>query len=77
MMSSKQAESYLDTFVGSFFKLCYILNSAILKCVCQEKKFLCIIFATIGQYSYFINPSLAEHDMPCLSKQCRSRSVGF
>ena len=24
-----------------------------------------------------INPSLAEHDMPCLSKQCRSRSVGF
>ena len=25
----------------------------------------------------FVNPSLAEHDMPCLSKQCRSRSVGF
>ena len=24
-----------------------------------------------------INPSLAEHDMHCLSKQCRSRSVGF
>ena len=24
-----------------------------------------------------IYPSLAEHDMPCLSKQCRSRSVGF
>ena len=23
------------------------------------------------------NPSLAEHDMPCFSKQCRSRSVGF
>ena len=23
------------------------------------------------------NPSLAEHDMPCLSKQCRSRSLGF
>ena len=22
-----------------------------------------------------INPSLAEHNMPCLSKQCRSRSV--
>ena len=21
-----------------------------------------------------LNPSLAEHDMPCLSKQCRSRS---
>ena len=24
-----------------------------------------------------INPSRAEHDIPCLSKQCRSRSVGF
>ena len=24
-----------------------------------------------------INHSLAEHDMSCLSKQCRSRSVGF
>ena len=23
------------------------------------------------------NPSLAEHNTPCLSKQCRSRSVGF
>ena len=27
--------------------------------------------------SPLLNPSLAEHDMPCLSKQCRSRSVGF
>ena len=26
---------------------------------------------------WILNPSLAEHDMPCLSKQCRSRSVGF
>ena len=24
-----------------------------------------------------VNPSLAEHNMPCLSKQYRSRSVGF
>ena len=24
-----------------------------------------------------LNPSLADHDMCCLSKQCRSRSVGF
>ena len=24
-----------------------------------------------------LNLSLAEHDIPCLSKQCRSRSVGF
>ena len=28
-------------------------------------------------YFYPFNPSLAEHDMPCLSKQCKSRSVGF
>ena len=27
--------------------------------------------------STVFNPSLAEHDMPCFSKQCRSRSVGF
>ena len=27
-------------------------------------------------YKTFLNPSLAEHDMPCLSKQCRSRSFG-
>ena len=27
--------------------------------------------------SVLFNPSLAEHDIPCLSKQCRSRSVGF
>ena len=32
----------------------------------------------IGESAYFFfNPSLAEHDVPCLSKQCRSRSVGF
>ena len=28
-------------------------------------------------HAFIINPSLAEHDMPCLSKQCGSRSVGF
>ena len=34
----------------------------------------CRIF---GCTSKALNPSPAEHDMPCLSKQCRSRSVGF
>ena len=29
------------------------------------------------QGSSCVNPSLAEHDMPCLNKQCRSRSVLF
>ena len=28
-------------------------------------------------FKVYINPSLAEHDMPCLRKQCRSRSAGF
>ena len=28
-------------------------------------------------HSQVTDPSLAEHDMPCLSKQYRSRSVGF
>ena len=27
--------------------------------------------------AHSFNPSLAKHDMPCLSRQCRSRSVGF
>ena len=31
----------------------------------------------IGSFAVSINPSLAEHDMPCPSKQCRSRSVGL
>ena len=31
----------------------------------------------LNRMCFYINPSLAEHDMPCLSKQCRSRSVGF
>ena len=31
----------------------------------------------LHQHFSMINLSLAEHDMPCLNKQCRSRSVGF
>ena len=31
----------------------------------------------INLYPRNVNPSLAEHDMPCLTKQRRSRSVGF
>ena len=27
--------------------------------------------------AHLIKPSLAEHEMPCLNKQCRSKSVGF
>ena len=32
---------------------------------------------TLYSMQHQLNPSLAEHDMPCLSKQCRSRSVGL
>ena len=28
-------------------------------------------------FQHTLTPSLAEHDMPCRSKQCRSRSVGI
>ena len=47
----------------------------------KKKKDLAYIWtAKVQTYIFtdrFYNPSLAEHDMPCLSKQCRSRSVGF
>ena len=33
--------------------------------------------AELVQKMVKVNPSLAEHDMPCLSKQCISRSAGF
>ena len=36
-----------------------------------------IIIINIKKTTTYVNPSLAEHDMPCLRKQCRSRSVGF
>ena len=48
-----------------------------LKAVCQ---FRVVIYTQQGSMKirvHFFNPSLAESDMPCLSKQCRSRSVGF
>ena len=35
--------------------------------ICEGVVHLCV------KISFNINPSLAEHDMPCLSKQCRSR----
>ena len=43
--------------------------------ICTAKK---LVNCTSSTEVYTIlSPSLAEHDMPCLSKQCRSRSVGF
>ena len=37
----------------------------------------CPLYYNIHECEVTFNPSLAEHDMPCLSKQRRSRSVGF
>ena len=50
--------------------------------VLRETFFCDFLFAfqhtkPIPNRDLLFNPSLAEHDMPCLSKQCRSRSVGF
>ena len=47
-------------------------------CNCQESQNTeelprCVLKAD----KFNLNPALAEHDMHCLSKQCRSRSVGF
>ena len=36
-----------------------------------------LLSAELAQRVAKVNPSLAKHDMPCLRKQCRSRSVGF
>ena len=38
--------------------------------------FMTDLHVFLRSIDFAINPSLAEHDMPCLSKQCRSRSVG-
>ena len=42
-----------------------------------ERYCLLIFFCLHIVLFFVVNPSLAEHIMPCLSKQCRSRSVGF
>ena len=43
----------------------------------QVENDLIPVWCLLDTYHFSFNPSLAEHDMPCLSKQCRSRSVGF
>ena len=49
----------------------YRVQVAFLSDVCY------IVFTLSIRTHEFLNPSLAEHGMPCLNKQCRSRSVGF
>ena len=43
----------------------------------SKKNIVSLLSADFAQRVIKINPSLAEHNMPCLRKQCRSRSVGF
>ena len=55
------------------------------KCFHIDGEFNYFVLKTATKSDYMItlsvgvsfNPSLAEHDMPHLSKQWRSRSVGF
>ena len=45
---------------------------------CYHRKLILSVNAiALDRNGVPINPSLAEHDIPCPSKQCRSRSVGF
>ena len=44
-------------------------------CVIEESRMSTLNMQKIEKT--YLNPSLAEHDMPYISKQCRSRSVGF
>ena len=52
-------------YVSKTFCLCAVYWRLLRRQLCVLDNSSCIIF----------NPSLAKHDMPCLSKQCRSRPV--
>ena len=70
-----------DRSWGTGFKYCWRQNSAH-DCKALHCTESFIITFPSSQYDLNnvernVNLSLAEHDMPCLSKQCRSRSVGF
>ena len=52
---------------GNSFELIF---ASLLKRVCSEEK-------ELAPHKRSVNPSLDEHNMPCLSKQCRSRSADF
>ena len=66
--------SCLDRIKGPGFESCWRWNSAptVWPFIAQSPS-----LSEPSIISIWLNPSLAEHDMPCLSKQCRSRSVGF
>ena len=68
-LSKKEILDAKKCFKGDNFRdflFAFLQADPVRKVVCSKWKEVCPF-----------NPSLAEHSMPCLSKQCRSRSVGF
>ena len=69
-------------FVHHYYCCCYYYCMLACKYYINKKIVICfsssilILQVLLGSLKVF-NPSLAEHDMPCLSKQCRFRSVVF
>ena len=62
---------YLLAFRHGFLKQSFVCSCLLVHC-------LHVVYRYFQVLSYFhLKPSLSKHDMPCLSKQCRSRSVGF
>ena len=76
-----QLSSYFSSDLSSFsINSYYIMRQVVI----SKYMYFTSFVTNIGHISFCIhivrwgrNPSLAKHDMPCLSKQCRSRSVGF
>ena len=63
----------LDTCLLCVLCLYYCSNQAPPQCFSHFFKKWILTFHAVSSGKY--NPSLAEHGSPCLSKQCRSRSV--
>ena len=57
--------------------LLFIMHGKSLRLVIQSHFWSGVYIVRVlpSQVSTLLNSSLAEHDMPCLRKQCRSRSV--
>ena len=77
-LSFDRSESFV--FFIIFFFFLFLTSFSV--CVCAvgvHRKKQCNDLERVhtDPVSNIVNPSLAEHVMPCLRKQCRSRSVGF
>ena len=75
--------SEVYNIMPTYSSCCLFLTVLLPKCLpCCRKIILCdtgrstVMCTTMEPVHYILfNPFLAEHDMPCLRKQCRSRSV--